>query len=167
MPRELPDQASRDELMREARRAWADARSLLFVCLGNICRSPFAEWLAREHLDKDTSLLSAGSYPVAGRTVPAQAIAAARPFGVNLRAHRSRVLSRGMLQQADAVYVFDRANHRAVVSDQPDSAQRVHWLGALSGDGPLSISDPFGGPASGYELVYHQIAEAIEAAAET
>jgi len=158
------DQTSRDELMREARSAWAEARSLLFVCLGNICRSPFAEHLAREHLDGDRDLVSAGSYPVPGRSSPAEAIAAARPFGVDLSAHRSRVLSREMLEQADAVYVFDQANRRAVASEQPGSPQRVHWLGALSDDGPLSISDPFGGPASEYELVYRQIAEAIEAA---
>lgn len=158
-----PDQASRDELMREARRAWAEARTLLFVCLGNICRSPFAEHLAREHLDEDRSLLSAGSYPVPGRRAPAEAIAAARSFGVDLSAHRSRVLSREMLQQADAVYVFDNANRRAVVAEQPHASHRVHWLGALSDDGPLTISDPFGGPPSEYELVYRQIAEAIEA----
>lgn len=159
------DEASRDELMLEARSAWADAGSLLFVCLGNICRSPFAERLAREHLDEDKRLLSAGSYPVPGRSAPEEAIAAAGSFGVDLRAHRSRVLSGEMLQQADAVYVFDRANHRAVASEQPSPSGRVHWLGALSGDGPLSISDPFGGPRSEYELVYRQIAEAIEAAA--
>ncbi len=74
---EKSDQSSRDELMREARSAWATARSLLFVCLGNICRSPFAEWLAREHLDEDRSLLSAGTYPVAGRRAPTEAVAAA------------------------------------------------------------------------------------------
>ncbi len=159
-----PDQASRDELTSEARSAWAEARSLLFVCLGNICRSPFAELLARQHLDEDTSLLSAGSYPVPGRRAPAEAIGAAGPFGVDLRAHRSRVLSPEMLQHADAVYVFDHANHRAVAREQPNSPQRVHWLGALCDAGPLSISDPFGGPAREYELVYQQIAEAIEAA---
>ncbi|MDQ3647436.1 MAG: low molecular weight protein arginine phosphatase [Actinomycetota bacterium] len=158
------DQASRDELMREARSAWAEARSLLFVCLGNICRSPFAEWLAREHLDEERGLLSAGTYPVPGRRAPAEAIAAARAFGVDLHAHRSRVLSREMLQQADAVYVFDHANRRAVASEQPNCSKRVHWLGALSDDGPLSISDPFGGPPREYELVYRQIAEAIDAA---
>ncbi len=159
-----PDEPSRDELMREARSAWAEARSLLFVCLGNICRSPFAELLARQHLDEDKSLLSAGSYPVPGRRAPAEAIAAARPFGVDLSEHRSRVFSPEMLQQADAVYVFDHANRRAVASEQPGSSRRVHWLGALSDAGPLSISDPFGGPASEYELVYRQIAESIEAA---
>ncbi|MDQ3720636.1 MAG: hypothetical protein M3350_07655 [Actinomycetota bacterium] len=124
----------------------------------------FAEHLARARLDPSRTLLSAGSYPVPGRRAPAEAIAAARPFGADLRAHRSRVLSRELLQQADAVYVFDHANRRAVVSEAPTSRQRVHWLGALSNHGSLLISDPFGGPASEYELVYRQIAEAIAAA---
>jgi len=62
-----------------------------------------------------------------------------------------------MLQQADAVYVFDHENYRAAVSEHAFPEQ-VHCLAALADDGPLSISDPFGGPASEYELVYRQIA---------
>jgi protein-tyrosine-phosphatase len=158
------DQARREELMREARSAWAEAGSLLFVCLGNICRSPFAERLAREHLEADKLLTSAGSYPVPGRQAPPDAIAAARPFGVDLGAHRSRVLAAEMLEQAEAVFVFDQGNYRAVVSEHPGCAQRVHCVGALADDGPLFISDPFGGSATEYELVYRQIAAAIEAA---
>ena len=155
---------SRDELTREARSAWAEAGSLLFVCLGNICRSPFAERLAREHLGEDRHVMSAGSYPVPGRHAPPEAVAAAGSFGVDLRSHRSRVLSPELLQQADAVYVFDGANQRAVAREQLSRSGRVHWLGALADEGPLSISDPFGGPPSEYELVYRQIAGAIEAA---
>jgi protein-tyrosine phosphatase len=160
--RAMPDDPDRKELTSAARRAWSESSSLLFVCLGNFCRSPFAEHLARNHLDAEKRLSSAGTYPV-GRGAPADAIAAARPFGVDLSAHRSRVLSPQILGRADAVFVFDPGNHRAVLSQQPVCAPRVHWLGALTEGGPLVLSDPFGGSASEFELVYRQIAAAVEA----
>ena len=158
-----PADATREELRREATRAWSDARSFLFVCLGNVCRSPFAERLARRQ-DAGRHVISAGHYPVSGRRPPELAVDAAQGFDVDLASHRSRVLSRGMVEEADAVFVFDRENYQAVISHHPGAAERTHQLGALCPEGPLHVADPFGGPASHYEDVYHQIAAAIAAA---
>ncbi len=161
-----PAEASSSAEERRARaiRAWSDADSLLFVCLGNVCRSPFAERLARRRMQGRLSATSAGHYPVSGRRPPELALAAAQGFGVDLNSHRSRVLSSGMLEEAGAVFVFDDENYEAVISQQPGNISRVHLLGALCDDGPLHIADPFGGPASLYESVYRRIAEAIAAA---
>ena len=158
------DPAARRELHEQALRAWSEAGSLLFVCLGNICRSPFAEQLALRDLPADRRASSAGHYPEPGRRTPPAAVAVARRFGVDLRAHRSRLLSRKLLEQADAVFVCDRQNHRAIAETHPWAIERTHFLGALSPDGPLAIRDPFGGAAAGYETAYGQLAAAIEAA---
>jgi len=152
-----------DSATTSAARAWSDARSFLFVCLGNVCRSPFAEGLALRQIGHRRAF-SAGHYPVSGRRPPELALAAAQGFGVDLASHRSRVLSRRMLDEADAVFVFDEQNYEALVSRHPDAAERAHLLGALSHEGPLHIADPFGGPPSSYEAVYGQIAGAIAAA---
>ena len=138
---------------------------MLFVCLGNVCRSPFAERLALGLLEGRRHATSAGHYPVAGRRPPELALAAAQGFGVDLASHRSRVLSRSMLEEAQAVFVFDEQNYEAVVSCQRSAAQRTHLLGALCCDGPLQITDPYGGPASLYAAVYRQIASALATAA--
>ena len=159
-----PDAAARRELHERATRAWADARSLLFVCLGNVCRSPFAEQLALLGLPADRRASSAGHYPEPGRRTPPAAVAVARRFGVDLRAHRSRLLSRKLLEQADAVFVCDRRNYRAIAATHPWAIPRTHPLGALSPDGPLAIRDPFGGTAAKYETAYAEIARAIDAA---
>jgi protein-tyrosine-phosphatase len=71
-----------------------------------------------------------------------------------------------MLEEADAVFVFDEENYEAVTSHHPGAAERTHLLGALCHEGPLHIADPFGGPASLYEAVYRQIAGAIAAAGQ-
>ena len=161
-----PAEASSSEEERRARaiRAWSDADSLLFVCLGNVCRSLFAERLVLQRLGEERQAASAGHYPLSGRRPPGEAVAAARGFGVELKGHRSQVLSRELVDGADAVFVFEDDNYRAVVSEQPEAAERTHLLGALREEGPLMIPDPFGGPPPLYEAVYQQIAAAIEAA---
>jgi protein-tyrosine phosphatase len=158
------DPSARRALAVRARQAWSEADSLAFVCLGNICRSPFAERLALRRLSLPRRVTSAGYYPEPGRRSPRSAIAAARRYGVDLGSHRSRVLTPAMLEQADAVFVCDRQNYRAIVAQHPRAGERVHFLGALFEHGPLTITDPFGGSAAEYELVYRQIADAVEAA---
>jgi len=152
------------EAARGAAEAWREAESLLLVCLGNVCRSPFAERLAQRRIGDGRRASSAGHYPVAGRRPPQEALASARKFGVDLGSHRSRVLSADMLDEADAIFVFDGANHRAVVSESPGAASRTHPLSALSGNGSAQIADPYGGPPALYDRVYGEIAAAIDAA---
>jgi len=158
-----PDDATREELTRRAAQAWTDADSVLFVCLGNVCRSPFAERLALREVEGRKRVTSAGHYPVSGRRSPELALSAAQELGVDLASHRSRVLSRTMLEEAEAVFVFDDENYDAVISHHPGAPERTHLLGALSHDGPAIVADPFGGPASHYQAVYRQIAAAIAA----
>lgn len=108
-------------------------------------------------------MTSAGYYPDPGRRSPADAVAAARAFGVDLTKHRSRVLVGKTIEDADAIFVFDEHNRRAVLAANPSLSERLHFLGALSDDGPLTIADPFGTTARAYERTYGQIAAAIAA----
>lgn len=157
------DAAAREELTRRAVQAWIDAGGVLFVCLGNVCRSPFAERLALGEVEGRKRVSSAGHYPVSGRGSPELARAAARELGVDLASHRSRVLSRSMIEEADGVFVFDEENFHAVTAEHRGAAERTHLLGALSPEGPVIVADPYGGPPSQYQAVYRQIAEAIAA----
>lgn len=152
-------------LHEDATRAWGNARTVLFVCMGNICRSPFAERLARQQLPADRRASSAGHFPDPGRRPPRPAVRAARRgFDVDLRDHRSRVLSPEIVEAADAVFVCDAHNHAAVTELCPDAAGRTHFLGALHPGGPLTVADPYGGAESEYGVVYGQIARAIATA---
>lgn len=148
----------------QAERALRDARSLLFVCLGNVCRSPFAEGLARLDLPPGRTASSAGHFPDPGRRSPPEAVEVALDFGVDLRPHRSRVLTPELLERADAVFVCDHQNRAAVAALDPTAGERVHFLGALDPDGPPTIADPYGGGREQYEAAYARIAAAIAAA---
>ena len=141
-----------------ARRALRGARTVLFVCKGNICRSPFAAAYARAVLPGPPRILSAGTYPVAGRPSPREALEAGRALGVDLSDHRSVVLDDEMVRSSDLILVFDRYNAREVVARHPEASRKMHWLGALGGAGTSEVRDPFGRPLADFLAIYRQIA---------
>ena len=84
---------------------------VLFVCAGNLCRSPFAEELARLRAGErglDVEFESAGEIAYEGSRCPDDAVAAASRYGVDLTAHRARRLTREQEAVADEVVpLFD------------------------------------------------------------
>jgi protein-tyrosine-phosphatase/predicted ATP-grasp superfamily ATP-dependent carboligase len=146
----------RDQLQRKALRAFQSARSVLFVCKGNICRSPFAHKIL-QCLRPDIHCVSAGYYPIAGRSSPRLAIETARKFGIDLESHRSSFLTSDMLAQADAVFVFDDENFETLVGDSPECGPKLHYLGALDPMGPLQLADPFGQSGADFDECYRRI----------
>lgn len=100
---------------------------MLFVCTGNICRSPLAELLWRSRLDPAlVRVSSAGTRALvdAGMPTPAQAIA--RSWGVSAEVaagHRPRALSVQLIDEADLVVALAR-EHRADVARTVAAATR-------------------------------------------
>lgn len=138
------------------------ADSILFVCKGNICRSPYAEQYARKHLPPAVRLNSCGYYPVSGRPSPDTAQGVAKRFGIDLARHQSRVLDDQMIDDADLIFTFDEENRDAVLRRFPWAAGRVFGLGILCTRPPYRIADPYGTQADGFEAVYAQIGEALD-----
>ena len=69
---------------------------VLFVCAGNLCRSPFAEGLARQLAAErglDVEFASAGEIALDGDPCPPEAVAVAKEYGVDLSSHRARRLT--------------------------------------------------------------------------
>lgn len=146
-----------------ARDRWARARSVVFLCHGNICRSPFAERLARRAAP-DKAVRSAGFYRRAGRAAPELAVEVAREHGVELDTHRSRVVDHATIDAADLVVVFDARNLASLAAWHPAARGKTIWFGALAATGPLALADPFGGTAADFRACYAQIARALPAA---
>ena len=148
--------------------------SVLFVCMGNICRSPTAEGVFRK-LVEDAGLAdrievdSAGThaYHVGDPPDPrSQAAAAAR--GYDLSALRGRQLSEYDAERFDYVIVMDRGNfnrvRRLFGGAEPSDGQRaqVRLFMDFAIDRPeVEVPDPYVGGAEGFELVL----DMIEAAA--
>jgi protein-tyrosine-phosphatase len=140
---------------------------VLFVCKGNICRSPFAEHYLKKLLP-DLNVASAGLLPSIGRKPPTAAIEAAASRNVDLSKHRSRVLSEEDVRSSDVVLVFEIEQFRAVkrlAQRYLKKAPKVYFLGALDHENPLEIADPFGRDIQVFDNAYDRIARVLDHAA--
>jgi len=148
-------------------------RTLLFVCKGNICRSPFAAAVATRWLQgaarPDVRCLSAGFRVSDEDRSPLEAVQAGRRFGVVLDHHRSAPLSAQLMEAADAVVVMEVAHLSLLRRHYPALRNRVYLL-PLFEPGPArptgyfryTIADPYGQPAEAFSLCYGRIAVAID-----
>ena len=146
---------------RRLKRKLAAARNVLFVCKGNICRSPFAEHLARRVLPAEVEVASSGYWRDTGRRCPTESVEVARGMGIDLSAHRSRLLTSEQVSRADLVLVFDEENLSVVRELHPAATGKLHRIGFLSSAGPVNVKDPYGAEFSLYKSSYADIARAL------
>jgi protein-tyrosine-phosphatase/predicted ATP-grasp superfamily ATP-dependent carboligase len=154
----------RRTLAGKARRAFRDARQILFVCKGNVCRSPFAERYARGVMNHGVQVRSAGYVPRPHRGCPTLGIEAARALGVDLGGHRSAALTGAMVREADAIFVFDDEAMMRLAEAYPDARTKTFPIGLLATDGPVEIRDPWGGGPEDFARTYMVIQRALDAA---
>jgi protein-tyrosine-phosphatase/predicted ATP-grasp superfamily ATP-dependent carboligase len=148
-----------------ANRRLRKARKLLFVCKGNICRSPFAAAYASRMLP-GVEINSAGYYPVAKRASPAEAVTAAASFGTDLSQRRSSVVDEELIKDADAVVIFDYENYATLRSAYPASKGKMLFLGLLDGEAAF-IEDPYGGKLQDFVATYSRIVRAVDRISQT
>lgn len=145
-------------------------KSVLFVCLGNICRSPTAEGVFRALCEKEGAgvrirIDSAGTaaYHV-GKPPDRRAQAAARRRGVELSALRARQVSDEDFEQFDYVLAMDEENLRELHRRCPAVLHsRVRLFLDFAPQQPVrEVPDPYYGDGDGFETVL----DLVEAASE-
>jgi tRNA threonylcarbamoyl adenosine modification protein (Sua5/YciO/YrdC/YwlC family) len=153
----------RVEVLREGAVPAADvledaSRILLFVCTGNLCRSPLAAALARrDRPARGWAVLSAGTSADSGRPATPETVEAGRVRGLDLTRHRSRPLTPTLLDRADAVFVMEGAQRRSILEFVPGAAEKVRLLDPAGRDVP----DPYGRGAEAYDAVARMLESAV------
>jgi protein-tyrosine phosphatase len=166
--------SSRDRLLHPWRRRLTLRRlartprpaAVLFVCNGNICRSPYAAALARKLLPANVSIESSG-FVGPGRPVPAEAALVAAERGLDLSAHRSRLIAPDSLRGADLVLVMDQAQYHRVLDLRRSLTGRVVLLGDVDPK-PISqrlVVDPVNQPIEVFRSTYDRIDRCVRALA--
>lgn len=142
-------------------------RNVLFVCTGNICRSPLAAALLERALQarglSEVTVTSAGTGAWDGAPASEGAYLVGLERGLDLSGHRARLLSREVVEEADLILTMAR-HHRARV-DELGGEGRVFVLGeyARSDRDDVEVSDPFGGDLEVYRSTCVEL-EALAAA---
>ena len=132
-------------------------RSVLVMCMGNICRSPYLEAALRARL-ANVDISSAG-FVGPGRTVPPHGMSIAAARGLDLSSHRSRLVTSEMLGKADLVIVMDERQARRLVRGFNVPAGRVIVAGDLDpqiGEA-RTIRDPWQQDLSVFEASYDRL----------
>ena len=133
--------------------------SVLFVCTGNICRSPMAKGVfttlvRRAGLAAAFTIDSAGTYEGhVGKAASLLAVEAARRRGYDIADHKARLLTSEDLERFDHPMAMDRTHLAAMRWMAPRKLQDRPQM--LMRSAPelniIDIPDPYGGPAPGYE----------------
>lgn len=140
---------------------------VLFVCLGNICRSPTAEGVFRRHLEEaglheriEVDSCGVGAWHL-GKPPDVRAREAAVRRGIDISGLRARQLCDEDLHRFDYLLAMDHDNLAAITARlPPDSPAHAGLFLAFAGLGSRAVPDPYYGGDQGFE----EVLDLIEAA---
>ena len=141
---------------------------VLFVCMGNICRSPIAQGvfenvLRREELEEEVSVDSAGTgrWHV-GSPPDERASRAASLRGLDLSSQRARQIARDDCERFDYILTMDEENYRTVAALCRGNAVVRPFLDFATDSPETAVPDPYYGGPEGFEHVLDLVEEASE-----
>src|SRR5215475_11329729 len=141
-------------------------KTVLFVCTGNVCRSPMAEGIFRHAVQGHGNyrVFSAGLGAMEGQPPSLYAVQAVKELGIDISGQRSRMLTPELVQQADYIFGMTHSHIDTVMLLYPQAAEKTFLLREF--DETLDtfekdISDPIGGSYEIYLNCRDQIEQGI------
>jgi protein-tyrosine-phosphatase len=143
--------------------------SIMFVCMGNICRSPFAEKLMKKILEERgmeaIRVSSSGLIVKEPTPSPGGAIEAGKSFGVDLTGHISTQLTSEMVDNSDMILAMEPWQWEELKELYPDKTNKIFLLSLFedSNGGNINpylkynITDPYGRGVSQFVACYNRI----------
>jgi protein-tyrosine phosphatase len=166
--------AKRMNVVRHPYERWAAIRlpasvqSVLFVCHGNICRSPLAEAYFRFLVEKEGRRLtvrSAGLETTPGKPADDRAKVIALEHRLSLDNHATTQVHIELLDQSDLIIVMEVAQKDRIQRLCPRSKGKVVLLGRFDSVGPLEIADPYCGTSEHFLSCFQQVSRCCDALA--
>jgi protein-tyrosine phosphatase len=142
---------------------------VLFVCLGNICRSPTAEGVFT-HLVEEAGLqdrilidsAGTGEWHI-GSAPDARAMRAAATRGYDLSKLRARQVTRNDFAEFDYILAMDDDNLRMLKRLAPrEHARKIRMFTDFASNGASTVPDPYAGGPEGFEIVLDLVEDAAQ-----
>ncbi|WP_298635420.1 low molecular weight protein-tyrosine-phosphatase [uncultured Umboniibacter sp.] len=138
---------------------------ILFVCLGNICRSPTAEAVYRSRFSSEGLFLDSagtGSWHI-GKAPDARMLATLASHGIDASDLRARQFGAADFEQFDLIIAMDEQNRRDIEQLRPPGATTpVRCLLEFSGTHRGDVTDPYYEDEKGFELCFNQVVSGCE-----
>lgn len=143
---------------------------ILFICMGNICRSPSAEAMFADLLKKTAvadayEIDSAGTHAYhIGNPPDKRSIAAALRRGIDMQHLRARQLQAQDFDKYDRLIIMDRANHEEIIRQFPvaEHSKLSYMLDYAKNFTEKEVPDPYYGEGDGFELVLDLLEDAAQ-----
>ena len=137
------------------------------VCIGNICRSPYAAALLRKRLDgflRQACQIESAGFIGPGRPPPDDAVQVAASRNVDLSQHRSQMVTPRLIQEAKLIIVMDQHQARAVRHRFPIGRRQICVLGDLDPEPIVArgIEDPIEQSPEVFQRAYERIDRCID-----
>jgi len=143
--------------------------AVLFVCLGNICRSPLAEAAFRAEAERVGLAVRADSAGTAdyhvGEPPDPRAIRTARAKGIDIAGYRGRQASAADFHQFTHIFALDHANLANLQRIAPagHNARLALLLDLVPGRAGEAVADPWYGEEAGFEITWEEVSAAARA----
>lgn len=140
----------------------AHASSVLFVCLGNICRSPLAEGICRSVLaergvDLRVDSCGTGGWHV-GESPDPRSVQVAKKNGIDISGQRARQLAPEDYSRFSYLVAMDQSNAREIRRRMPSSAREdlvvVEFMRYVPNARGMDVPDPYYGGPGGFDHVF-------------
>ena len=142
---------------------------ILFVCLGNICRSPLAEGILRKKFEErgiKGTIHSAGFEPYhEGQHPDPRSISTALKHGIEIQNKVARLFTVDDFDEYDKILVMDSMNYADVMRLARNDADRMkvdYLLNTVNAGSDDEVPDPYYGGHSGFDKVYEMMDRACE-----
>lgn len=138
-------------------------KHVLFICTGNICRSPMAEGLLRHMAGDEIEVSSAGLGAGRGQPPSAHAVEVLRPEGIDITGIRSRPVTPDLLEKADHIFTMTRDHLDMLLLLYPEMAAKARLLrfGDAAEGRRADVTDPIGGTRATYEACKEDIKRSL------
>ena len=145
-------------------------KRILFVCLGNICRSPVAHGILRDKIEQKglSNMLVVDSAGTAswheGEAPDQRSTANALTHGIDISDLQARQFSTTDFDQFDYIYAMDESNYEHIISlaSNPGQVKQVSLFLGLTHNPPIDVPDPYYGGEQGFEHVFQLIDKACD-----
>lgn len=132
--------------------------NILFVCIGNICRSPMAEALFKQAMP-DKAVCSAGISALVGEPADPLSIQLMQERGIDLAEHRAQNLATWMVNEADLIVTMDQYQKRYIEFKYHIAKGKIMRLGEY---GNYDIPDPYQQNLTAFRHSYNLIAQGVD-----
>ena len=142
-------------------------KHILFVCTGNICRSPFAEGLLKKLVQKkeidDIVADSAGLLALPGNSATGLAQKVAAEYDVDLSGHAAKYVEKNIVDKSNLILVMENAHAKNLLTAFPEAEGKIFLIRHFAGFGSKNraVADPYGLNYEAYRFCFLDIQDCI------